>query len=132
MRPLFFSRNSIRQRLTFSICLQLLTVMLIFGGISYLGARKIALKSGEDRLKTLSTQLSAMIAGSTHNFLSATYTIANQEAVKRYILTDGKDSAGQTAKLLEKLTIDTLFAGAELKNAKGITLLSAGRRVCLN
>jgi hypothetical protein len=51
MRFLFFSRNSIRQRLTFSICLQLLAVMLIFGGISYIGARKIALKLGQDRLK---------------------------------------------------------------------------------
>ena len=58
--------------LTFSICIQLLTVMLIFGGISYIGARKIALKLGEDRLKTLSGQLSTMIAGNAHNFLSAT------------------------------------------------------------
>jgi signal transduction histidine kinase len=46
MRFSLFSRHSIRQRLAFSICLQLLTVMLIFGGISYIGARKIALKLG--------------------------------------------------------------------------------------
>jgi PAS domain S-box-containing protein len=131
MRPQFFSRNSIRQRLTFSICLQLLTVMLIFGGISYIGARKIALKLGEDRLRTLSTQLSTMIAGSTHNLLAATYSIANQESIKKYVLTGGKDSAEQTAKLLENLTIDTLFAGVELKNTKGNTLNSAGRPECL-
>lgn len=133
MRFLFFSRNSIRQRLTFSICLQLLTVMLIFGGISYVGARKIALQLGEDRLKTLSTQLSTMIAGNTHNLLSATYSIANQPAVKKYLLTNGKDSVEPTAKLLDKLVSDTLFVEVELKNLKGITLMkSVGRDTHIN
>src|SRR6185312_2021858 len=125
MRFLFFSRNSIRQRLTFSICVQLLIVILIFGGISYIGARKIALKLGEDRLKTLSKQLSTMIAGNAHNFLSATYSNANQPAIKKYLLSNGKDSVEQTAKLLEKLTIDTLFVQVELKNSKGITLMNS-------
>src|SRR4030095_8079591 len=132
MRFLFFSRNSIRQRLAFSICLQLLTVMLIFGGISYIGARKIALKLGEDRLKTLSNQLSTIVAGSTHNFLSSTYSIANQPAVKRYLLTNGKDSIEQTARLLEKLAGDTLFVQVELKNSDGITLMNSRPQVHLN
>lgn len=116
-----------------SICLQLLVVILIFGGISYIGARKIALKLGEDRLKTLSKQLSSMIAGNAHNFLSATYSNANQPAIKKYLLSNGKDSVEQTAKLLEKLTIDTLFVQVELKNSKGITLInSAGHHPHLN
>src|SRR6185295_3564797 len=133
MRSLFFSRTSIRQRLTLSICLQLLCVMLIFGGISYVGARKIALKLGEDRLKTLSNQLSTMIAGNTHNLLSATYAIANQPAIKKYLLTNGKDSVQPTAKWLEKLVVDTLFVQVELKNSKGITLInSAGLHGQLN
>jgi hypothetical protein len=93
--------------------------MLIFGGISYIGARKIALKLGEDRLRTLSNQLSTMVAGSTHNFLSSTYSIANQPAVKRYLLTNGKDSIEQTARLLEKLASDSLFVQVELKNSMG-------------
>ena len=133
MRFLFFSRNAIRQRLTFSICLQLLTVMLIFGGISYIGARKIALKLGEDRLKTLSNQLGTMIAGNTHNFLSATYSIANRPAIKKYLLSNAKDSAGATMKLLESLRNDTLFVQVELKNSKGATIIkSAERQAHLN
>src|ERR1700750_1024257 len=101
MRFSFFSRNSIRQRLTFSVCLQLLTVMLIFGGISYLGARKIDLKLGEDRLKTLSGQLSTMVAGTTHTSLAATYSTANQPAIKKYLLSRGKDSAREVMRSLE-------------------------------
>ncbi len=130
---LFFLRNSIRQRLTFSICLQLLIVILIFGGISYIGARKIALKLGEDRLKNLSDQLSTMIAGNAHNFVSTTYSIANKPAIKRYLLSNGKDSTRETIKLLEALQGDTLFVRAELKNLKGITLINpAGRLPHLN
>jgi PAS domain S-box-containing protein len=130
---LFSSRNSIRQRLTFSICLQLLTVMLIFGGISYIGARKIALKLGEDRLKTLSNQLGTMIAGNAHTLLSATYSVANRPAIKKYLLSNGKDSAGETMKLLESLRSDTLFVLVELKNSKGVTVINpAGRQAHLN
>jgi len=106
--------------------------MLIFGGISYIGARKIALKLGEDRLKTLSNQLSTMVAGSTHNFLSSTYSIANQPAVKRYLLTNGKDSIEQTARLLEKLASDSLFVQVELKNSQGITVMNLRPKVRLN
>ena len=128
MRFSFFSRSSIRQRITFSVCLQLLTVMLIFGGISYLGARKIDLKLGEDRLRTLSDQLSSMVAGSTHNFLSATYSIANQPAIKRYLLSNGKASATETIRSLETLRSDTLFVQVELKDSKGITLINSSAR----
>src|SRR6185295_12535975 len=125
--------NSIRQRLTFSICLQLLIVILIFGGISFIGARKIALKLGKDRLKTLSNQLSTMIAGNAHNFLSTTYSIANKPAIKKYLLSNGKDSAGETIELLEALQGDTLFVQVELKNKKGVTLInSTGHRAHLN
>lgn len=133
MRFSFFSRSSIRQRLTFSVCLQLLIVMLIFGGISYLGARKIDLKLGEDRLKTLSSQLSTMVAGNMHNFLSTTYSAANQPAIKNYLLSKGKDSAIETIKSLEVLRSDTLFVQVELKNANGVTLInSTGRSAHLN
>jgi PAS domain S-box-containing protein len=99
--------------------------MLIFGGISYIGARKIALKLGEDRLRTLSGQLSTMIAGNVHNHLSVAYSVANKPAVKKYLLSNAKDSAAETLKLLESLRGDTLFVQVELKNSKGVTLISS-------
>lgn len=130
-----FLRRSIRQRVTFLVCLQLLTVILIFGSISYIGAREIALRLGRDRLKTLSDQLSTMIAGSVHNYLSATYAIATKPAVKKYLLSSGKDSVEETKALMKALQIDSLFVKAELKNLKKVTLIcldKATERVNIN
>jgi methyl-accepting chemotaxis protein len=74
-----------------------------------------------------------MIAGNAHNFLSATYSNANQPAIKKYLLSNGKDSVEQTIKLLEKLAIDTLFVQVELKDSKGTTLInSAGHHAHFN
>jgi hypothetical protein len=99
--------------------------MLIFGGISYIGARKIALKLGEDRLKTLSGQLSTMIAGNVHNHLSAAYSVANKPAVKKYLLSNAKDLCRGNSEIAGVTPGRHLICPGRIKNSKGVTLISS-------
>src|SRR5438045_3292357 len=102
MKPLF-SRLSIRQRLPLLICVLLLSVILVFGLISYIGVKKAALKTGQDRVQALSDQLSTMLSANARNFISTTHAIADKPAIKKYLLSNGKDSAEEVLKLLQEL-----------------------------
>jgi len=126
MKPILFSRFSIRQRLPVLICVLLLAVILVFGFISYIGVKKAALKVGQDRLQTLSEQLSTMFSGNVHAVISTTHAAANKPAIKKYLLSNGSDSAGETLKLLQDLRKDSLYARVELRNSdQKLVLISA-------
>lgn len=127
MKPIPFFRLSIRQRLTFLICTLLLSVILIFGWLSYLGVRKEALKAGHERLHTLSEQLSAMLTNSTRNAIATTYALANRPAVKQYLLSAGKDSAAQVNTMLAELVSDTANLQLEIRDASNAKLLQFAR-----
>jgi len=105
---------SIRQRLPVVICILLLSVVLSFGIISYLGVRKATLKVGEDRLQALSLQLSGMLSSNAHNIISSANAQANKAAVKKFLLTQGRDSAGEVKMLLDELRKDTSWAEIHL------------------
>src|SRR5438067_1157073 len=122
-----FPRLSIRQRLPLLICVLLLTIIFIFGFTSYIGVKTAALRLGHDRLQSLSDQLSTILAGSARNVISSTYAIANKPAVKRFLLSDGKDSAAQTLKLLEALRTDTLYEQVEVRNSNKVQTLNSAK-----
>jgi PAS domain S-box-containing protein len=103
----------------------LLTVILVFGWVSYIGVKKAELKVGQDRLQTLSEQLSTMLSGNTHNFISTTHAIANKPAIKKYLLSNGHDSAEEVLKLLQELRKDSLYVRVELRNADHVEILNS-------
>lgn len=119
MKPAFPPLLSIRQRLPLLICGLLLSVILVFGWVSYVGIKKAELNSGKDRLKVITGQLGAMLSGQARNFITATYNIANKPAVRTYIRSNGRDSAAAVYRYLGELKSDTLNIQLELWNVSG-------------
>jgi len=122
MRKMGFPGLSIRQRLPLLVCTLLLSVILIFGVISYLGVRKAALKAGTERLKTLSQQVAAMLSASTQNLTTGIYTASQMPAVKTFLASGGKDSAEAVNAILQKIQKDSSYVKAELIGLNGITV----------
>lgn len=82
---------SIQQRLPLLICVLLLGVMITFSWMSYMEAKQAAIKTGTERLRSLSGQLSSMFSQSIGSNLSITRTIGRHESVKNCLLS--RDSA---------------------------------------
>ena len=127
MKRILFSRLSIRQRLPLLICSLLLTVILVFGVTSYLGVRNAAFKVGQGRLHSLSQQLSSMLSTSAHNVIAATYTQANNAAVKAYLQSGGKDSVDEINKLFKDLLKDSTCVEVRLLNTEQKTILNSSK-----
>jgi len=120
---------SIRKQLPLLICLLLLTLITLFGTISYIGIRRASMEAGQERLKSLAGQLSSLFQQSTHSMAVATQEIANREEIGRWLATDPEhrpSSAGPSEEL-HRLIPDTLNALVELQDAQGKRLLYAGR-----
>src|SRR6185369_9163454 len=127
MKRLTYSRLTIRQRLPLLICSLLLSVILIFGIISYLGVRNAALKVGEDRLRSLTEQLSTMLAGNSRGFISSSFAAVNKPAIRSYLLSDGKDSSAEALQILDDLRKDSSYVQVELKNQEHIRVLRSAK-----
>src|SRR5688572_17893862 len=108
------SALSIRLRLPLLICSLLLFVMLVFGYISYLGIRNASMKIGEERLQTLTEQLSTMFAASTGAQHSPIHQASRNPAVRQFLRTGGKDSVASARLVLERLQRDSTYVNAEL------------------
>ena len=121
------TRLSIRQRLLLLISVLLLSVITILGWISYVGVRKTALTIGQERLQSLTEQLSTMFSNSTSSYVTATLTTAGQVAIKKYLRSAGKDSAAEALKLLQKLRQDTSFVLVELLDVNQHPVLTAAK-----
>ena len=116
-RPDRFSfRNlSIRQQLPLLICLLLLSLILLFGAVSYYGIRSATLGIGQARLRSLSEQLTSMFQQNARTMLNVTQADANQVNVS---------GAG---KVFQKIMQDTLTARVELLDTSG-NIVSAESR----
>jgi two-component system, NarL family, sensor histidine kinase UhpB len=127
MKPYLFSPLSIRQRITVFTCVLLLSIILVFGLISSIGVRRAALKVGQDRLQSLTEQLSTMLSGNSKNFISTTFTAANKPAIKSYLLSGGKDSSMEVTKILGDLRKDTSNVEVELRNSAYAEILRSAK-----
>ena len=108
------SALSIRLRLPLLICLLLVIVMLVFGYISYLGVKNASLKIGEDRLHTLTRQLSVMFTSSVGGQNSSSHMASRHRAVKHFLQTNNRDSLNSAKSVLEKLRRDSTYIHVEL------------------
>jgi PAS domain S-box-containing protein len=127
-RQFTFSKLSIRQRLPILIFVLLLSVILVFGYISYLGVKKASLKIGEERLHTLTRQLATMLTASTHNLVATTFVPANKSAIKKYLLSKGTDSASKAFQILEGMRRDSSHIRVELFNKDKTLVLHSDKK----
>jgi signal transduction histidine kinase len=115
-RRFSFRGLSIQQRLPLLICVLLLSIIVTFSYISYVGVKDSALKTGKERLRSLSDQLSGMLSQSAQSTLTASRTAASQEAIKKSIQTGDPESNIESLDILRKLRSDTTWVLAELVN----------------
>jgi signal transduction histidine kinase len=131
-RPLAFSfRNlSLRQQLPLLICLLLLTLILLFGAISYVGISRATLGIGKERLRTLTQQLSSMFQKNARTLTAAAQVTANRVEIIDYLGTDPPHqpaSAPASLAVMQKLLADSVTVRVELRDTQGRVVLYTGR-----
>ena len=115
---------SIRQQLPLLICLLLLVLILLFGSISYLGVRRASMAIGEQRLRSLTEELSSMFQQSGTTLSKSTQAFARQEDIVRFF--DG-DSGSKALAALQKTLADSQTTWADLRDLQGKVMLRAGK-----
>ncbi|HXB94150.1 MAG TPA: ATP-binding protein [Puia sp.] len=118
---------SIRKQLPLLICLLLLVLIFLFGAISYMGIRRATMGIGQQRLHTLTQQLSSLFQQSAHTLASGTQAIAGKEEIVDFF--DARDplSLQKTQEVLGRVLADSQTVRVELRDLRGAVLLHAGR-----
>jgi signal transduction histidine kinase len=106
MRRFSFRGLSIQQRLPLLICVLLLSLIVVFSLVSYVGVKKAALSTGKERLLTLTGQLSTMLSQSTQTLISGTRAAAARPPVRDFLLTGDTESQIEALDALLKLRQD--------------------------
>src|SRR6476660_2301538 len=127
MKRFSFRGLSIQQRLPFFICVLLLSVIITFGWISYISVKNQTLKTNNERLLSLSDQLSSMLAQSAQSTLTISRTAAAQESIKESLQTGQPEFNIEALQVLKKLRLDSTWVMAELLNANGKPVLRSGK-----
>jgi signal transduction histidine kinase len=124
-----FRGLSIQQRLPLLICVLLMSIMITFSLISYIGVKNAAIKTGKERLRLVSGQFSTMFAQSSQVTIGATRAVANQDPVKKYLQAANPDSQmrAQALAVIEKLRVDTTSILIDLLNKNRMVVLRSGR-----
>ncbi|HLZ87274.1 MAG TPA: ATP-binding protein [Puia sp.] len=124
-----FPALSIRQQLPLLICLLLLVLIALFGSISYLGVRRASMAVGEQRLQTLTEELSSLFQQSGHTLAVGTQALARQENIVNYFTGDSVNRVAsvKAMEVLQKMLADSQTIRAEVRDLQGRLLLQAGR-----
>lgn len=118
---------TIQQRLPFFICLLILLVIVTFGWISYVSVKNEALKTGKERLRALTNQVSGMLNRSTDNVLTSTRATADNPLIKKTLLAPDTETRIDALEILNKLRPDTSWIAAELLDANSDPVLRSTR-----
>lgn len=127
--PFSFRKLSIRQQLPLLICLLLLTVILLFGAISYIGIRRAAEGIGQERLRSLTGELSSLFRQQARTMSTATQAAANKEEIVNYFEQDPQHppSPAPVLAAMHQFLTDSQNVRIELRDTGGRVLLYAGR-----
>ncbi|HEX7847537.1 MAG TPA: ATP-binding protein, partial [Chitinophagaceae bacterium] len=120
----FFSNQSIQQRLPVLICILLLITILTFGWMSYRRVRSSAIEAGEIRLRSLSNQLSNMFAQQAQALVASSRAAASREPLKKFLLSNGRDSTDEVRKIIQSLKRDSTWVYAEIVNKQDEVMLA--------
>lgn len=125
--PLRLKGLSLQQRLPLLICVLLLIIMVTFSLISYQGVKNAALKSGGERLLSLTSQLGTMFSKSMQNHLTATRTAADQPSVKKFLTSNGAEQKDSALMVLQKIRQDSISVLVALLNTNYHPVLRSGK-----
>jgi signal transduction histidine kinase len=120
---------SIRQQLPLLICLLLLTLILLFGTISYIGIRRAVQGIGQERLRSLIGELAALFQKSAQRVSAATQAAANKQEIVHCLEADPQHPPSAVAALqtMQKLLADSQTIRVELRDMGGRVLLYRGK-----
>ncbi|HEV2483847.1 MAG TPA: ATP-binding protein [Puia sp.] len=102
-------------------------MILLFGTISYMAIRKASLAIGQQRLQSITEQLSGMLQQSGHNLTRGTGAVANSAGITDYFETQPSPLPGKTTEAFQKLLADTQTVWVELRDLQGRQLIWQGR-----
>lgn len=115
---------SLQQRLPLAIFVLLLSIVVIFTCVAYFGVRKAAIHTGEDRLESLTDQLSSMFGQSTQTMIAAAKTAGSSEPVKKLVKSSLEGDKGAVNDILQKWVQERTTVYASLLDSSGKMLLN--------
>lgn len=122
-----FSSLSIQQKLPLLICALLLSAIIIFSFATYYGLKKATLIAGKERLRSLTDQLGSMLGQSTQLITGMTNSSAKQNAVKQYLVSNGKAFRNEAIGVLDRLHRDSTWVLVELLDSAKKPVLRSDR-----
>jgi signal transduction histidine kinase len=93
---------SLQQRLSLLIFLLLISVIVICSYISYIAVRNTAIHAGEERLKSITQQLSSMFGQTMQNLVTNNQATAALPVTKRVLGSGGKDDHVEMLEVLKR------------------------------
>jgi signal transduction histidine kinase len=118
---------SIQHRLQFLICILLLSAIALFSFASYYGLKQAAMAIGEERIHSLTDELSSMFGQSAGTLKKTIGAAANQNFVKQYIKSGGRDFRNETLEALDKLHRDSNWVLVELLDSGRVPILRSNK-----
>ncbi|HEV2354705.1 MAG TPA: ATP-binding protein [Puia sp.] len=127
-RGLSLRNLSIRLQLPLLTCLLLLILILSFGAVSYIGIRRATMGIGQERLRTLTGELSTLFQQSARALTTATRSIAKGDTIVQFVsrgLQQPPASNRAAVMALQKvLDADSVTVRMELRDTAGNILLA--------
>jgi hypothetical protein len=122
-----FSRLSIQQRLPLLICILLLTVIVTFSWVSYLGVRNASIAIGSERITTLVDRLSLIFKQSIDLYADSVKAITAEKSAKEFLSSPDEKSRRETLNILKNFhKKDTLRKLVQLLDAQKKSVLNFG------
>ncbi|HMK03295.1 MAG TPA: hypothetical protein VK489_03850, partial [Ferruginibacter sp.] len=114
---------SLRQRLPLLICTLLLVIIISFSFASYYTVRKAAVQMGRERLSSMTSQLSSILAQSTATAVTTVKTTANYDTIRESMVTNKKEVLDAGLRLLKRLRTDSTTVMVELMDTNFVSIL---------
>lgn len=113
----------ISQRLPLLIFILLFSIIVAFSYIAYIGVRKAALDTGQQRLQLLTQQLSSMLGQNAQQFAASGIAAASQPTFKNFIISGGLKDKDAVLDSLRKIQLDKMSVYTALLDSSRRTIL---------
>lgn len=120
---LSMKRLSIQQRLSFTICLLLLLVIVVYGAANYYSLKKATLVIAKQRVTKITRELSQTFEQSARVVTGFESAMAENKTINDCLLSEGARFKAEAAAELTKLHRDKTWICAELTDSSGTTIV---------
>jgi signal transduction histidine kinase len=92
-----------------------------------MGVKRMALKVGEERLRSLTNQLGSMFGQSSQNYIAMSRKIASCDSITNYLISPGQETEMKASAKLKIMHKDSISMQAELLDANKKLLLRSSK-----